>query len=407
MELEPLYKRVVGLDVHQAQITACAILERDDGTSRVEHRQFGSFKRDRRALAEWVVEVGAQEVIMESTGIYWKSPYAALEAVGIQAKVVNARHVKTVPGRKTDIGDAQWLAILGRSGLLRGSFIPPARFRDLRMLSRQRQKLTSQLSSEKNRLNKVLTDAGIRLGVVVSDLHGKAARAMTKGLIAGEPPELVVTYAGNRLQASQEEILDALQGDLNDVNRFILRELVANIEATEAQIERFDRKLLIELKPESGLLDLLETMPGVERIGAAMLLVEIGTDMGVFGSADRLASWVAVCPGNHESAGKRTSGRIRQGNRHVRRLLVEFAHAASRTRSALRQKFDSLLPRRGYKRAIIALGHKILRIIYRLLERREPYRDSAMDYEAIHVQRNAPRWLKALIKHGYITPATA
>ena len=177
MELVALYKRVIGLDVHQAQITACALIEESDGTTRREQRQFGGFKRDRRALAEWVASLHPDCVVMESTGIYWKSPYAALEAADIRAQVVNARHVKNVPGRKTDIGDAQWLATLARAGLLRGSFIPPAKLRELRLIARQRQKLVGQLASEKNRLHKVLADSGVRLGVVVSDLHGQSARA--------------------------------------------------------------------------------------------------------------------------------------------------------------------------------------------------------------------------------------
>ena len=187
MELVALYKRVIGLDIHQAQITACALIEEPDGSMRIEQRQFCGFKRDRRDLATWVASLHPDEVVMESTGIYWKSPYAALEAAGIRAKVVNARHVKHVPGRKTDVGDAHWLATLARAGLLRGSFVPPAKLRELRLIARQRQKLVGQLASEKNRLHKVLTDGGVRLGVVVSDLHGKSARAMVKAIIAGQP----------------------------------------------------------------------------------------------------------------------------------------------------------------------------------------------------------------------------
>jgi transposase len=407
MELVALYKRVIGLDIHQAQITACALIEEPDGTTRIEQRQFGGFKRDRRELAAWVASLRPDEVVMESTGIYWKSPYAALEAVGIRAKVVNARHVKNVPGRKTDVSDAHWLATLARAGLLRGSFVPPAKLRELRLIARQRQKLVGQLASEKNRLHKVLTDSGIRLGVVVSDLHGKSARAMIKAIIAGQSPNEVLKLASTRLRASREEIFDALQGDLSASHRFVLDELMCHIEELEARIARFDARLLTELESERNTLALLQTIPGVDLIGAAMLLVEIGTDMDAFGSADRLASWVGICPGNNESAGKRKSGRIRKGNPYVRRLLCEFAHAASRTTSVFKSKFQSLLIRRGYKRAIIAIGHKILRNIFFMLRRREHYRDSATDYEALFVQRNAPRWIKALTKFGFIAPASA
>lgn len=407
MELVALYKRVVGLDIHQAQITACALIEEPDGNVRIEQRQFGTFKKDRRELAQWVASLHPDEVVMESTGIYWKSPYAALEAVGIRAKVVNARHVKNVPGRKTDVGDAHWLATLARAGLLRGSFVPPAKFRELRLIGRQRQKLVGQLASEKNRLHKVLTDGGIRLGVVVSDLHGKSARAMVKAMIAGRAPHEVLELASTRLKASREELLDALQGELTPSHCFVLDELMQHIEQIEARIARFDARLLAELESERATLALLQTMPGVDLIGAAMLLVEIGTDMDAFGSADRLASWVGICPGNNESAGKRKSGHVRKGNLYVRRLLCEFAHAASRTTSVFKSKFQSLVVRRGYKRAIIAIGHTILRTLFFMIKRREHYRDSATDYEALCVQRNAPRWIKALIKFGFITPANA
>lgn len=405
MELVALHKRVIGLDVHQAQITACAIIEESDGTTRIEQRQFGAFKRDRRALAEWAAALLPDEVVMESTGIYWKSPYAALEAVGIRAQVVNARHVKHVPGRKTDIGDAQWLATLARAGLLRASFVPPMALRELRLIARQRQKLSGQLSSEKNRLHKVLTDGGIRLGVVVSDLHGQSARAMVKAIVAAQPPHQVLKLASRRLKASREELFDALQGELTDSHRFVLDELMRHIEEIEARIARFDTRLLEGLASEKNALTLLQTLPGVDLIGAAMLLVEIGTDMDAFGSADRLASWVGICPGNNESAGKHKSGRVRKGNLYVRRLLCEFAHAASRTRSVFQSKFQSLVIRRGHKRSIVALAHKLLRTIFFMLKRHEHYRDSATDYEALSVQRNAPRWIKALTRFGFI-PAT-
>jgi transposase len=405
MELVTLYKRVIGLDVHQAQITACAIIEESDGTTCIEQRQFGAFKRDRRALAEWAAALLPDEVVMESTGIYWKSPYAALEAVGIRAQVVNARHVKHVPGRKTDIGDAQWLATLARAGLLRASFVPPMALRELRLIARQRQKLSGQLSSEKNRLHKVLTDGGIRLGVVVSDLHGQSARAMVKAIVAAQPPHQVLKLASRRLKASREELFDALQGELTDSHHFVLDELMRHIEEIEARIARFDTRLLEGLASEKNALTLLQTLPGVDLIGAAMLLVEIGTDMDAFGSADRLASWVGICPGNNESAGKHKSGRVRKGNLYVRRLLCEFAHAASRTRSVFQSKFQSLVIRRGHKRSIVALAHKLLRTLFFMLKRHEHYLDSATDYEALSVQRNAPRWIKALTRFGFIPAA--
>jgi len=409
MELTPIYKRVIGLDVHQAQVTACALIEQADGTLIVERREFGGFKKDRKALAEWARGLAPDLVVMESTGIYWKSPFAALESVGIVAWVVNARHVKAVPGRKTDVADAQWLATLARSGLLRASFIAKADMRNLRHIARQRQKLGGMLASEKNRLHKLLTDAGIRLGVVVSDLHGQSARAMVKAMIAGKSISAVLDLASTRLRANREEIFEALQAEeLTPAHRFCLDEIMKHIEEIEARMTRFDQELLrclIEAGHEWSL-QLLQTLPGVDVIGAAMLLVEIGDDMNVFCSAQRLASWVGLCQGNNESAGKRKSGRIRKGNAWVRRLLCEFAQAASRSRCALRGKFQALTVRKGHKRSIVALGHKMLRTIYAMLSKKTHYVDKTVDYEALMVARNAPRWLQMLVKHGFIT-ATA
>ena len=409
MELTPIYKRVIGLDVHQAQITACAIVEQADGTITLDERQFGGFKRDRKALADWARSIDPEVVVMESTGIYWKSPFAALEREGIIALVVNARHVKAVPGRKTDVADAQWLASLARAGLLRASFVAKADIRHLRLISRQRQKLVGMLASEKNRMHKVLSDAGIRLGVVVSDLHGLSARLMVKALIAGKSVPDVLSLASNRLRASREEIFESLQAeDLTPSHRFVLTEIMAHIEGLEERIARFDAELLRSLH-EAGYtipLQLLQTLPGIDLIGAAMLLVEIGGDMSAFGSAQRLASWVGICPGNNQSAGKRKSGRIRKGNAWVRRLLCEFAQAAGRSRCALKGKFQALSVRKGHKRSIVALAHKMLRIIYAMLSKQKHYEDKSVDYEALMVARNAPRWLQMLVKHGYV-PAVA
>jgi transposase len=407
MELPVLFPCVVGLDVHQAKISACAMIEQPDGTLTVEHREFGAFKRDRRALAEWVRSLGPDLVVMESTGIYWKSPYAALERAGIVAWVVNARHVKNVPGRKTDVADAQWLATLARAGLLSASFIPPADIRHLRLIARQRQKLGGMLASEKNRLHKLLTDAGIRLNVLVSDIHGQAGRAMVKALIAGRPIPEILDLAG-RLRASREDLFEALQPEeLSDAHRFVLSEIMAHIEELEARMRRFEQTLLAGLAAWEPQLVLLQTLPGVDRIGAAMLLVEIGTDMDSFASAEKLASWVGICPGNNESAGKRKSGKTRKGNAWVRRLLCEFAQAASRSRCGLKEKFQALSIRKGHKKAIVALAHKMLRIIFAMLKNQAPYQDQAVDYEELLVQRNAPRWIRMLVKHGFIIPASA
>ena len=407
MELKPIHRRVIALDVHQAKITACALVEHDDGSVERILREFGAFKRDRRALAQWAQEITPEIVVMESTGVYWKSPFAALEAAGISAWVVNARHVKAVPGRKTDLCDAQWLAMLARAGLLRASFIPCAQFRQLRLVARQRQKLVGACSAEKNRLHKVLVDAGVRLNVLVSDIHGQGARAMIKALIAGKPMHEILDRKG-RLRASRKDLFEALSTEhLSPTHCFVAEEILQHIEQIEQHIARMDQYLLQELVPWQAALNLLQTLPGIDRIGAAMLLVEIGSDMSAFGSAERLASWVGICPGNNESAGKRKNGRIRRGNAWVRRLLCEFAQAAARTRCAFRDKFQAMAIRKGHKKSVVALAHKMLRTIYAMLANGTHYQDRTVDYEALSVARNAPRWLRMLRKHGYIAaPAT-
>ena len=407
MELTLMHKRVIALDAYQAKVTACAMIEHEDGRVEVTRRDFGAFKRDRRALAQWALEIRPEVVVMESTGVYWKSPFAALEAVGIIAWVVNARHVKAVPGRKTDMADAQWLATLARSGLLRASFIPPKDFRELRLVARQRQKLVGMCSAEKNRLHKVLTDAGIRINVVVADIHGASARAMVKALIEGKPIDQVLDCKG-RLRASREELFEALSTEqFSTVHRFVADEIMQHIEQIERRIARMDQYLLNGLRAWQPQLNLLQTIPGIDIQGAAMLLVEIGADMAVFGSAERLASWVGICPGNNESAGKRKSGRIRKGNAWVRRLLCEFAQAAARTRCALKAKFDSLTIRKGHKKSVVALAHKMLRTIYAMLASGTHYQDRSVDYEALSVAKNAPRWIKMLRKHGFMAEPVA
>ena len=407
MELTPIYKRVIALDVHQAKITACAIVEHNDGHQEMTKLDFGAFKRDRRALGQWALRIRPEVVVMESTGVYWKSPFAALEAVGINAWVVNARHVKAVPGRKTDMADAQWLATLARAGLLRASFIPRVEFRRLRLVARQRQKLVGVLSAEKNRLHKVLVDGGVRLNVLVSDVHGQSARAMIKALIRGAPISEILDLKG-RLSASREELFEALSTEqFSATHAFVCAEIMQHIEYVEQRIARMDDHLVGALQAWQPQLNLLQTVPGVDRIGAAMLLVEIGADMSAFGSAERLASWLGICPGNNESAGKRKTGRIRKGNAWVRRLLCEFANAAARTRSALRAKFDSLVARKGRKKSVIALAHKMLRTIYAMLSSATHYEDKTVDYEAMSVAKNAPRWIRMLKKHGFIGQAAA
>jgi transposase len=401
MDIQPIFRCAVGIDIHLALLCVCIIIAEPGAEPVVHRREFGGFQRDRRAMADWIARFQPDIVVMESTGIYWKSPYAALEKVGIHAQVVNARQVKKVPGRKTDTSDAEWLAILARAGLLRGSFIPPERLHTLRQVSRHHQKVTAMRAMEKNRLVRVLSDAGIRITTVVSDPHGVAATAIIDCLLDGGTPEQALALAG-RLQAPREELLAALQGELSADHRFVAQTIRHHLPALEAQLADLERYLVEALQPHEAALQLLMTLPGIDRLAAAKLLVEIGVDMTAFGNAGRLCKWAGVCPGNDESAGKRRRGDTAPGNRYVRTLLCQIAWAAVRTTSQFKSRFQNLVSRRGTKKAIVAIGHKVLKTVFVLLSRQVPYHDSTVDYEALAVKRNAPRWIKQLRKFGYL-----
>lgn len=399
--MNPLYRRIAGLDVHRMLYVLTVLIELDDGTLEKHQRTFGGFKRDRRALVAWLLELGVGLVVMESTGIYWKGIYAALEQAGIPAHVVNARHARNVPGRKTDISDSEWLAQLGRFGLVRPSFIPPQDLRELRLVARYREKLAQILAGEKNRLHKILDDAGIKLGAVVADIGGVSAQAMIEGLIAGMPVEELPGLAKGVLRSKREILEQALDGELSPRHRFVLQPIQSHIHALETELKDLDRYLIDAMAPYADYWHLLQTLPGLDQIAAALILVEIGTDLGGFLDAAHFASWAGLCPGNHESAGKRKSGKTCKGNHAIRYLLCEAANAARRTNSALKSKYQSLVGRKGHKKAIIAVAHQMIRIIFVLFTRRVPYRDSGIDYQALVVAKNAPRWIQALKKYGF------
>lgn len=399
--MNPWYRRIAGLDVHRLLYVLTVLIEWDDGTLEKHQRAFGGFKRDRRALVAWRLELGVGLVVMESTGIYWKSIYAALEQAGIPAHVVNARHARNVPGRKTDISDAEWLAQLGRFGLVRPSFIPPQDLRELRLVARYREKRAQILAGEKNRLHKILDDAGIKLGAVVADIGGVSAQAMIEGLIAGMPVEELPGLAKGVLRNKRDILEQALDGELSPRHRFVLQHIQSHIHALETELKDLDRYLIDAMAPYADDWHLLQTLPGLDQIAAALILVEIGTDLGGFLDAAHFASWAGLCPGNHESAGKRKSGKTCQGNHAIRYLLCEAANAARRTNSALKSKYQSLVGRKGHKKAIIAVAHPMIRLIFVLFTRRVPYRDSGIDYQALVVAKNAPRWIQALKKYGF------
>lgn len=394
--LQPLHRRVAGIDVHRMLHVVTVVVERPDGSIEEFSREFGGFRRDCRALAEWLAELRVELVVMESTGIYWKSVHAHLERAGIAAWVVNAHFIKHVPGRKTDMSDSQWLAVLARFGLVRASFIPPKDLRELRLVSRYRRKLTHMHSAEVNRLHKVLDDAGIKLGGVVSDINGVSATAMVKGLIAGQPIDSLLGLARGTLKLKRDELQAALDGELSARHLFVLKHIHTHIESLQRELADIDAYLLAAMQPYALAHGLLQTIPGIDQIAAALILVEIGDDMERFGCAERLASWAALCPGNNESAGKRKSGRTRHGNGLIRYILCECANAARMTKSSLAAKYRSLTVRKSHKKAIVAVAHKMIRLIYVLLTRQQAYLDQHVDYAAMSARKNAPRWIKQL-----------
>lgn len=396
--LSALHRRVAGIDVHRMLHVVTALIEEDDTPIIKHQKEFGGFKRDMKSMTAWLLAHRVSMVVMESTGIYWKSAHAHLERAGIATMIVNAHFIKYVPGRKTDMGDSEWLAVLARFGLVRGSFIPPKDLRELRLISRYRRKLSQTLSSETNRMHKTLDDGGVKLGAVVSDIKGVSARAMVTGLIQGKPMSEMLNMARGSLKNKREELAASLDGDLSARHLFILEAMHDHVIYLERELARIDAYLIEAMKPYQWAWELLQTIPGIDAIASTMILIEIGDDMSRFGDADRLASWAALCPGNNESAGKRKTGKTRKGNAIIRYILCECANAARVTKSSLAAKYRNLKIRKSHKKSIVAIAHKLIRIIYFMLLRHEPYRDSGVDYEVMSAQKNAPRWIKALKK---------
>jgi transposase len=301
--------------------------------------------------------------------------------------------------------------VLARFGLVRGSFIPPHDLRELRLVSRYRRKLTAMRASEINRLHKILDDGGIKLGGVVTDLNGLSAREMVAGLIAGKPVTALLEMARGRLKSRREDLQAALDGDLTARHRFILQHIHNHIEILEHGLAELDAYILAAMAPYQWAHRLLQTVPGIDQIASALILIEIGDDMTRFGNADRLAAWAALCPGNNESAGKRKSARIGKASSVIRYIMCECANSAWKTKSSLAAKYRSLMVRKTHKKAIIALAHKMIRLIFLLLTRKVAYHDPQIDYQAISAKKNAPRWIRQLKVIGQwpnstSTPAT-
>jgi len=397
--MEAIVKRSAGLDVHKKIIVVTILLEQPDGSLREETREYGTHYKACEELADWLSTQNIQLSVMESTGIYWKNIYAALEKKGLRVSVVNARHVKQVPGRKTDVKDSQWLARLARYGLVRGSFIPPKDLRELRLIARQRTKINRMLASEKNRLHKALDDAGIRLGNVVSDIGGVSATEIIDGLIEGEPIEKLLEYTRGQLKNKKDALRAELEGELSQRHVFLLQKLQAHITFLKKQLQEVDDYIFEAMSPYQEQWDILQTIPGIDAISAALIIIEIGVDMQQFGNREQFCSWAGMCPGNNESAGKRKNGKTPKGSKQLRYLLCESANAASKSDCQFKHKYKSLMIRRGHKKAIVAVGHKLLRVIYSRLKEKEIYHDPKVSYEELLVKKNAPRWIKMIRKY--------
>ncbi|HKC39265.1 MAG TPA: IS110 family transposase [Gemmatimonadales bacterium] len=404
--MEIVYRCCCGVDVHKTFVMAC--LRRAGQAPEIQ--RFGTMTADLEALAAWLAAARCEAVAMESTGVYWKPVYHVLEGT-CALLLVNAQHLRMVPGRKTDVQDAEWIADLLAHGLLRGSVIPPAWQRELRDLTRFRATLVQERARLINRLQKILEDANLKLGDVATDVAGVSGRAILHAIAAGESdPARLADLAKGRLRAQRARLVAALTGRISAHHRFLLQEHLAHLEALDARVDRVSAAIAERTSPFDDLVALVDTIPGLNRRGTENLLAEIGTDMQRYVSAAHLASWAGMCPGQDESAGKRRSGRTRAGNRWLRHTLVEAAHGASFKRdSYLRAYVQRLRRRRGHKRALVALGHTLLVIVYHVLRTRTPYRDLGANYfddhDRQHVQRALVRRLERL---GYaVTLQTA
>jgi transposase len=398
-----MYERCAGLDVHKKTVVACVLTPDGQGSWSQEIRTFGTMTVDVLARSDWLLACGCTHVAIESTGDYWKPVFNILEGI-CEVILVNAQHAKAVPGRKTDVKDAAWLAELLQHGLLRASFIPPVAQRELRDLTRYRSTFIQERVTLINRVQKLLEDANIKLAAVASDIMGVSGRAMLAALVAGHTePHALAELAKGRLRSKRDLLAQALDGRVKPHHRFVLTELLCQIDSLDDTIARFDAQIQAICGPFDEAVELLDTIPGVARRTAEMIVAEIGTDMTRFPSADHLASWAGVAPGNHESAGKRTSGKARKGNRFLRTTLVQAAHAAARTKGTyLSAQYRRLAARRGKKRAILAVAHSMLVMAYYMIQRKEPYRDAGADFfDRLQPEDTARRLVKRLESLGY------
>jgi len=401
--MQVTYDRCCGLDVHLKTVVACRLIIGNDGKCESLVRTFGTMTRDLLQLADWLAESSVTHVAMESTGVLWKPIWNILESQ-FQILLVNARHLKQVPGRKTDVKDCEWIAQLLQHGLLRGSFVPDRPIRELRDLTRHRTKLVGDKTSVINRIHKILEDANIKLGTVASDVVGISGRAMLQALVAGQDdPNELAELAQGRLRGKIPQLRLALQGHVNEHHRFMLKMFQDQLESLERFIAQLDARIEEVLRPHQKVVERLVTAPGFQRRNAENLLAEIGPDMAPFPSYGHLASWGGMCPGNNESAGKRRTGKTPKANAWLRRALTEAAWSAARTKDTYAQaQYRRLVPRRGKKRAIVAVGHSLLIAAYHIIKDEVTYKDlGPTHFERLDPQRLTRYLVKRLEKLGH------
>src|SRR5258708_26598881 len=369
--MEVVYPCCCGLDVHKKSITACVLWAEAKGKSRKEKKRFGTFTHDLLQLADWLEQCGVTHAAMESTGVYWKPVWNIL-AEQFEVLLVNAQHIKAVPGRKTDQKDSEWIADLLQHGLLRGSFVPPQPTRELRDLTRYRVSLVQEINRIANRIQKVLEDANIKLASVATDALGASGRAILEAMLRGEQDAArLAEMAQGKLRNKIPELKLALEGRMTEHHRFLLRQLFDHLRFTESKLLEIEQEIDKRMVPFEDKVTRLCTIPGVDQVTAWGLLAEIGLDMNQFPSSGHLASWACLCPGSFESAGKRLSGRMRKGNVSLRRCLSQAAWAISMMKNNyLSALYRRIAARRGAKRAIMAAAQALLGSAYPILERK-------------------------------------
>jgi transposase len=411
--MEPIVERAAGLDVHQKTVVACVLLGDAGRRPKKEVKTFGTTLSDLQELRAWLLERGVTHVGMESTGVYWKPVYAVLEDAGLDLIVGNAHHIKNVPGRKTDVKDAEWIAELVRHGLVAKSFVPPKPIRELRDLMRYHRKLVNARTGERNRLLKLLETANIKLSSVATDVFGKSGMAMLGAIAEGQDSGAALAeLAQGLLKKKKGALVKALDGRVAEHHRFMLRMQLDRLQGLDADLAKLEAYVDQKMEPYRLQQRALEQIPGVGSHTARTLIAEMGVDMSVFHNEHRLAAWAGVCPGNNESGGKRLRGRTRKGNVHLRTALVEASMSAVRKKgSYLRSKYYRLKPRMGVKRAAMVVAHKILVASFRILADGTVYQDLGEAYldslSKTRTSRHLVRRLEALGFRVAIEPVAA